>query len=107
MKTYYHILNVSPCASDEDVRKAWRILALRWHPDRNPQNRVQAQANFILINRAYTMLKTQPQREAYNRRLLAQRTPRGNEIAVRKHGVISTLREILWPFALNSEARHG
>lgn len=116
MKTYYHILNVSPRASDEDVRKAWRALALRWHPDRNPQNRVQAQANFILINRAYTMLKTRPQRQAYSRHLLKlsslrkQGSGKHNPPDSRFRGndnFFLNIREILWPFALNGEARHG
>jgi DnaJ family protein B protein 4 len=123
LKTYYHILNVSPRASDEDVRRAWRRLALRWHPDRNPRNRVQAQANFILINRAYTMLKTRPQREAYNRHLLRKKhVPHppsrcsgalslkgegGTAKPARVREFCSAFREILWPFAMNGEARHG
>lgn len=110
MKTYYHILNISPRASDEDVRRAWRALALRWHPDRNPRNRAQAQHMFVLINRAYTLLKTKPQRMAYNRYLLklsSQHDPclhRNDNIIL---GTLANIREILWPFALNAGARHG
>ena len=120
MKTHYHILNISPRASDEDVRQAWRALALRWHPDRNPANRAQAQQVFILINRAYTMLKTKPQREAYNRSLLKvsplrklgssqSKQPdsriRGNDYVALSF--LTGVREILWPFATNEQARHG
>lgn len=105
--TYYHILNVSPRASDDDVRRAWRTQALRWHPDRNPRNRAQAQRMFILINRAYTILKTRPQREAYNRQLL--KPPSSPNAGVRRNngGWTGAIKEILWPFTTNDGARHG
>jgi len=114
--TYYHILYVSPRASDEDVKKAWRAQAARWHPDRHPRNRAQAQRMFILVNRAYTILKTRPQREAYNRHLLKMSSLRkqGSEKR-RQHdsrfrankNFFLTMKEIFWPFATNTEACHG
>ncbi len=70
LATYYDILNVSPRASDDDVRHAYRIQAKRWHPDQNPANREAAERVFRQISRAYLHLKTQPQRNAYNRALL-------------------------------------
>jgi|GEM_PF-2172205 len=114
LKTYYHILNVSPRATDDDVRRAWRALALRWHPDRAQINKAQAQKTFVLINHAYMMLKTKPQREAYNRQLLKAR-PVSNDKKVsqkkqaRKTSLLSNIAEIFWPFSLNteSELRHG
>lgn len=115
--TYYHVLYVSPRASDDDVKKAWRAQAARWHPDRHPHSRAQAQRMFILVNRAYTILKTRPQREAYNRYLLKKsllsRTspgytlPRGKRTGVRGRRIAGALREILWPFAMNAEAFRG
>lgn len=114
--TYYHILGISPRASDDDVRKAWRAQALRWHPDRNPRNRPQAQRMFILVNRAYTVLKTQPQRQAYNRILLAssRREPgyarpakTGHASSRNDNGFIGTIKELLWPFAAHDGAQHG
>src|SRR5262245_12919327 len=123
MKTYYHILNVSPRASDDDVRRAWRALALRWHPDRNPGNRARAQILFVEINRAYAMLKTKPQRAAYNRFLLKRphpptislppsprlrRTGKGEGGTHAQRGrvraFIACTAEILWPFALKGAA---
>lgn len=104
-KTYYHILNISPRATDNQVRAAYRALALRWHPDRNPQNHAQAQRMFSLVNHAYMMLQTAPQRRAYSRRLLALQRPQAQHGNVRKF--LICLREIFWPFALKEEARHG
>lgn len=110
IKTYYHILNISPRASDEEVRRAWHAMALRWHPDRNPRNRAQAQKMFILVNRSYTLLKSKPQRDAYNRRLLSlarprERAPSSN--SAQNVGFFGAIREILWPLAENMETRHG
>lgn len=111
MKTYYHILGILPRASDEDVRRAWRALALRWHPDRNPRNKAQAQRMFVLVNRAYAVLKTKPQRAAYNRHLLKRISPPAYQPTSGKARLgwhlSGAVIEILWPFALNAEVRHG
>lgn len=114
-QTYYHILDVSPLASDEDVRRAYHALVRRWHPDRNPQRRAQAEDMFRQIGTAYSMLRTAPQRKAYNRYLIkamgldqpeSQIAPRE-----RKPGkfaaVLLGLFEIFWPFTLRREIRHG
>jgi curved DNA-binding protein CbpA len=70
LTTYYDILRVSPRASDEEVHKAFRTLALRWHPDQNPRNRARSEEQFRRIHRAYLVLKTQERRNVYNRVLL-------------------------------------
>ncbi|MBI4030634.1 MAG: J domain-containing protein [Proteobacteria bacterium] len=105
--TYYHILNVSPRASDEDVRRAWRKQALRWHPDRNPCSRAQAKDMFVLVNRAYTVLKTRPQRQAYNRTLLrmSRCTAEGPRNATLRR-LFLTVKEVLWPYAADG-MHHG
>lgn len=70
--TYYDMLGLSPEATDADVRRAYRALALRWHPDRNPQNVAMANYYTSLLNSAYAHLRTAPQRRAYDRMLAAQ-----------------------------------
>ncbi len=102
MKTYYHILNISPRASDEEVRRAWHVLALRWHPDRNPANRIRAQRMFIEINRAYAVLQTRPQREAYTRSLIKKPSRPARRSRMKK--LIDCLAEILWPFVVKGAA---
>lgn len=55
MKYYYDLLGVSPNASQEEIKKAYRKLAMKWHPDRNPGNK-QAEEKFKEIQKAYDYL---------------------------------------------------
>lgn len=64
--SYYDILQVSPAASDRDIRSAYYKLAKRFHPDRNPQERKLSELRFRLINEAYSNLKNPAKRMRYN-----------------------------------------
>ena len=50
---YYKILQVNRNASDEDLKKSYRKLAMKWHPDKNPNNKKDAEAKFKQISEAY------------------------------------------------------
>jgi curved DNA-binding protein CbpA len=106
--TYYDILGLSPRATDADVRRAYRALALRWHPDRNPQNRAAATRYTALLNQSYAHLRTAPQRRAYDRHISALTRPR-TPPAPPRDTWLTALREIFWPFAPTApqEVRHG
>jgi DnaJ-class molecular chaperone len=67
LKDYYQILNVSQDASAEDIKKAFRRLALKYHPDRNPENVREAGEKFKEINEAYEMLGDEERRWQYDR----------------------------------------
>jgi len=66
MKDYYQILGVSRGASLEDIKKAYRRLALKYHPDRNPENREEATEKFKEINEAYEVLGDPEKRRQYD-----------------------------------------
>lgn len=52
---YYEILNVDRNATDDDLRRAYRRLAMRWHPDKNPAGKAEAEARFKKITVAYNV----------------------------------------------------
>ncbi len=64
-KDYYTILGVARSASADDIRKAYRKLALQYHPDRNPGNK-QAEERFKEINEAYQVLSDSQKRARYD-----------------------------------------
>lgn len=50
---YYKILKVDKNATEEELKKAYRKLAMKWHPDKNPSNKKDAEAKFKEISEAY------------------------------------------------------
>ena len=65
-KDYYKTLGVSRDASTEEIRKAYRKLAMQYHPDRNPGDK-QAEERFKEINEAYQVLNDPQKRAHYDR----------------------------------------
>ncbi|XP_061697022.1 dnaJ homolog subfamily B member 2 isoform X1 [Syngnathoides biaculeatus] len=67
MVDYYNTLGVSKTASQDDIKKAYRKLALKWHPDKNPDNKEEAEKKFKEVAEAYEILSDQGKRDAYDR----------------------------------------
>src|SRR3989338_3667205 len=61
---YYKVLGVSKSASDTEIKKAYRKLALEYHPDRNKSR--EAEAKFKEINKAYEVLSDQKKKQTYD-----------------------------------------
>ena len=65
VKDYYNILSVTKSASDEEIKRAYRKLAMKYHPDRNP-NKKEAEERFKEINEAYAVLSDKEKRKQYD-----------------------------------------
>src|SRR5471030_2977312 len=63
---YYAALGVAKDASGDDLKRAYRKLAMQCHPDRNPGD-AQAESRFKELNEAYDVLKDDQKRAAYDR----------------------------------------
>ncbi|XP_042496559.1 dnaJ homolog subfamily B member 4-like [Macadamia integrifolia] len=64
---YYNILKVNRNATDEDLKKAYKRLAMKWHPDKNPDvKKREAEAKFKQISEAYDVLSDPQKRQIYD-----------------------------------------
>jgi len=64
-RDYYEVLGLNRDASEEDIKKAYRKLAMKWHPDRNPDN-PKAEEHFKEAKEAYEVLGDTQKRSAYD-----------------------------------------
>ena len=63
----YKILNVSRSSNESEIKKAYKKLALIWHPDRNIKNKEEAEAQFKKISQAYEILNDKEKRQMYDK----------------------------------------
>jgi|GEM_PF-1945044 len=85
---HYSTLAVKRTASAEDIHRAYRALALRYHPDRNPAP--DAAAHMAVINEAYEVLGDPAKRRQYD--ALTERTPSHSELA---GAVLAAARDVV------------
>jgi curved DNA-binding protein CbpA len=64
VENLYAILGVAPNATDEEIKKVYRSLAMRYHPDRNQAP--GAEARFKAVTKAYEILSDRPKRREYD-----------------------------------------
>lgn len=69
MRDYYDVLGVSPDAGAAEIKRAYRQLARRYHPDISGEDRAGA---FLEVSRAYEVLRDPDRRRSYDARLLAR-----------------------------------
>jgi molecular chaperone DnaJ len=65
-RDYYEVLGVSRTASGEEIKASYRKAALKWHPDRNPENKAEAEVRFRESTEAYSILSDPQKRQVYD-----------------------------------------
>ena len=65
-RDYYEILSVAKTASVEEIKSSYRKSALKWHPDRNPENKEEAEVRFRECTEAYSILSDPQKRQVYD-----------------------------------------
>ena len=62
-RDYYEVLGLQKGASEDEIKKAYRSLAKKYHPDLNPDNKEQAEAKFKEVSEAYEVLSDSQTRQ--------------------------------------------
>ena len=65
-RDFYEVLGLAKNASDEEIKKSYRKLAMKYHPDRNPDSK-ESEGKFKEVKEAYEMLSDEQKRAAYDR----------------------------------------
>src|ERR1700686_4122733 len=92
---YYEILGVARDAAADQMKPAYRKAALRWHPDRNPDNKEEAERNFRLASEAYSVLSDPQNRSIYDRFGHAGLGSRGFETGGFNESIFEEFQDIL------------
>ena len=66
MKDYYNILNIDKTATEDEIKKAYKKLALQYHPDKNQTNKDEAENKFKEISEAYEVLSDPQKKNNYD-----------------------------------------
>lgn len=94
-RDYYEVLGVARDADADQIKSAYRKAALKWHPDRNPENKTEAEENFRACSEAYSVLSDAQKRAVYDRYGHAGLSGRGFEAGGFNSSIFEEFQDIL------------
>lgn len=94
-RDYYEVLGVARDADADQIKSAYRKAALKWHPDRNPENKTEAEENFRACSEAYSVLSDSQKRAVYDRYGHAGLSGRGFEAGGFNSSIFEEFQDIL------------
>lgn len=95
MKNYYETLEVDIYASDEMIERAYKLLAKRYHPDTQPQEKKEwAEEEFKKINEAYETLSNEENRKSYTSQLILEKDHELNSLYFKKETLEEQVRDL-------------
>src|SRR5215471_10260948 len=65
-RDFYEVLGVSKTATVDEIKSAYRKAAMKWHPDRSPENKQEAEVRFRECTEAYSVLSDPEKRQVYD-----------------------------------------
>ena len=65
-RDYYEVLGVLRTSAVDEIKSAYRKAALKWHPDRNPENKAEAEVKFRECTEAYSVLSDSQKKQIYD-----------------------------------------
>ncbi|XP_030358092.1 dnaJ homolog subfamily B member 8 [Strigops habroptila] len=90
MVDYYKVLGLKKSASQDDVKKSYHKLALKWHPDKNPNNKEEAEKKFKAVAEAYEVLSDPQKRSLYDRSVKESRSHRAGGTTAGDNGFFNS-----------------
>ncbi|XP_061312203.1 dnaJ homolog subfamily B member 8 [Pezoporus flaviventris] len=90
MADYYEVLGLKRSASQDDVKKAYCKLALKWHPDKNLNNKEKAEKKFKAVAEAYRVLSDPRKRALYDKSVKESRSHRARGATVGDNGFFNS-----------------
>lgn len=94
-RDFYEVLGVPRDATADQIKSAYRKAAMKWHPDRNPESKQEAEENFRIASEAYTVLSDTQKRAVYDRYGHAGLDSRGFETGGFNSTIFEEFQDIL------------